>query len=143
MEEIKGYSKDAIVRVSNKESSNLMTKNIIKIIENKEGDINPITDLHESPVYNILFDDATERKLFRHKMIEYLSIAYGKSVQKFKKVIVTTDVSSTTIWVIVTQDYQLEVLPPPKFYARIEEGHSNRDLEINRKFQWNYEKANQ
>ena len=42
MEEIKGYSKDAIVRVSNKESSNLMTKNIIKIIENKEGDINPI-----------------------------------------------------------------------------------------------------
>tara|TARA_R110002020_G_scaffold115035_1_gene264603 strand:- start:4314 stop:4745 length:432 start_codon:yes stop_codon:yes gene_type:complete len=143
MEEIKGYSKDAIVRVSNKESSNLMTKNIIKIIENKEGDINPITDLHESPVYNILFDDATERKLFRHKMIEYLSMAYGKSVQKFKKVIVTTDVSSTTIWVIVTQDYQLEVLPPPKFYARIEEGHSNRDLEINRKFQWNYEKANQ
>ena len=143
MEEIKGYSKDAIVRVSNKENSNLMTKNIIKIIENKEGDINPITDLHESPVYNILFDDATERKLFRHKMIEYLSMAYGKSVQKFKKVIVTTDVSSTTIWVIVTQDYQLEVLPPPKFYARIEEGHSNRDLEINRKFQWNYEKANQ
>ena len=81
--------------------------------------------------------------MFRHKMIEYLSMAYGKSVQKFKKVIVTTDVSSTTIWVIVTQDYQLEVLPPPKFYARIEEGHSNRDLEINRKFQWNYEKANQ
>ena len=101
------------LRVSNKENSNLMTKNIIKIIENKEGDINPITDLHESPVYNILFDDATERKLFRHKMIEYLSMAYGKSVQKFKKVIVTTDVSSTTIWVIVTQDYQLEVLPPP------------------------------
>lgn len=143
MEEVKGYSKDAIVRVNNREGNNLMTKNIIKIIENKEGDINPITNLHESPVYNILFDDSTERKLFRHKMIEYLSIAYGKSVQKFKKVIVVTDVSRTTIWVIVTQDYQLEVLPPPKFYARIEEGHSNRDLEINRKFQWNYEKANQ
>ena len=44
---------------------------------------------------------------------------------------------------VVTQDYQLDVLPPPKFYRKIEDGHSNRDLEINRKFQWNYEKANQ
>lgn len=142
MEEVKGFSKDAIVRV-NKEKDDLMTKRIIKIIEDKEGEINPITNLQESPVYHIMFDDATERKLFRHKMIEYLSMAYGKSVQKFKKVIVVTDVSSTVVWVVVTQDYQLDVLPPPKFYRKIEDGHSNRDLEINRKFQWNYEKANQ
>ncbi len=142
MEESKGFSKDAIVRINN-ERDNVVTKRILKIIENKEGEINPITNLHESPVYHIMFDDATERKLFRHKMIEYLSMAYGKSVQKFKKVIVITDVSSTVVWVVVTQDYQLDVLPPPKFYRKIEDGHSNRDLEINRKFQWNYEKANQ
>ena len=141
MEEVKGFSKDAIV-IINKERD-IVTKRIIKIIEDKEGEINPITNLQESPVYHIMFDDATERKLFRHKMIEYLSMAYGKSVQKFKKVIVVTDVSSTVVWVVVTQDYQLDVLPPPKFYRKIEDGHSNRDLEINRKFQWNYEKANQ
>ena len=114
MEEVKGFSKDAIVRV-NKEKDDLMTKRIIKIIEDKEGEINPITNLQESPVYHIMFDDATERKLFRHKMIEYLSMSFGKTVQKFKKVIVITEVSSTTIWVVVMQDYQLEVLPPPKF----------------------------
>jgi hypothetical protein len=142
MEEVKGFSKDAIVRV-NKEKDDLMTKRIIKIIEDKEGEINPITNLQESPVYHIMFDDATERKLFRHKMIEYLSMSFGKTVQKFKKVIVITEVSSTTIWVVVMQDYQLEVLPPPKFYDKIEAGHKNRDLEVNRKFQWNYEKANQ
>ena len=142
MEEPKGFSKDAIVTI-NKERKHIVTKRIIKIIEDKEGAINPITNIQESPVYHVMFDDASERKLFRHKMIEYLSMAYGKSVQKFKKVIVITDVSSTVIWVVVTQDYELDVLPPPKFYRKIEDGHSNRDLEINRKFQWNYEKANQ
>ena len=107
MEESKGFSKDAIVRINNERD--IVTKRILKIIEDKEGEINPITNLHESPVYHIMFDDATERKLFRHKMIEYLSMAYGKSVQKFKKVIVVTDVSSTVVWVVVTQDYQLDI----------------------------------
>ena len=64
MEESKGFSKDAIVRINN-ERDNVVTKRILKIIEDKEGEINPITNLHESPVYHIMFDDATERKLFR------------------------------------------------------------------------------
>ena len=48
MEEVKGFSKDAIVRI-NKERD-IVTKRIIKIIEDKEGEINPITNLQESPV---------------------------------------------------------------------------------------------
>ena len=77
-----GFSKDAVIVLptSDENKGKNMTKKIVKIIENKDGDVNPTTDLQEKPVYEILFDDSTSRKLFRHKVKEYLSMSYKKAV---------------------------------------------------------------
>ena len=79
-----GFSKDAVIVLptSNENKGKNMTKKIVKIIENKDGDVNPTTDLQEKPVYEILFDDSTSRKLFRHKVKEYLSMSYKKSCRQ-------------------------------------------------------------
>ena len=136
-----GFSKDAVIVLptSNENKGKNMTKKIVKIIENKDGDVNPTTDLQEKPVFEILFDDSTSRKLFRHKVKEYLSMSYKKAVGNFNKVRVDTPTSHTVIWNIVFQDYTIETLPPKIFYRRLEEGHEIRDLEESKPYEWNKE----
>ena len=52
-----GFSKDAVIVLptSDENKGKNMTKKIVKIIENKDGDVNPTTDLQEKPVEFIYF----------------------------------------------------------------------------------------
>ena len=61
-----------------------MTKHILQIEELPEGGENPKTKVHEKPAWGIKFFDGEEKILFKYKMIEYLSMAYRKSVGHFE-----------------------------------------------------------
>tara|TARA_R110000803_G_scaffold24702_2_gene59318 strand:- start:334 stop:741 length:408 start_codon:yes stop_codon:yes gene_type:complete len=108
-----------------------MTQNIIKIWQDNEGDINPGTNLFETPVWRIMFEDSEEkiRVLGKSKMEEYISKSYNKTVHRFKRWKIKTKLTETFIYAIVFTDKTHEVVPAVNMIDIIYRGHSVRNDE--------------
>ncbi|MBI29582.1 MAG: hypothetical protein CMI95_06845 [Pelagibacteraceae bacterium] len=104
-----------------------MSKEIIDISQIQDGGINPITGIHEKPTWNIKFADGDERVLFKHKMIEYLSMGFQKQVETFKKVVIKTKTEETLTWLVIFRDYRSQHLTIKNFFNLLLEGHSHRN----------------
>ena len=114
-----------------------MTKPILQIEELSEGGENPKTKVQEKPAWGIKFFDGEERMMFKYKMIEYLSMAYRKSVGHFeKRTVVTTSGNSVVVWLIVFQDGRSgDLLPSKDFCTKLSDGHMQRNQEDVKQFQ--------
>ena len=101
-----------------------MTKPILQIEELAEGGENPKTKVQEKPAWGIKFFDGEEKMMFKYKMIEYLSMAYRKSVGHFeKRTVVTTSGNSVVVWLIVFQDGRSgDLLPSKDFCTKLSDG---------------------
>ena len=114
-----------------------MTKPILQIEELSEGGENPKTKVHEKPAWGIKFFDGEERILFKYKIIEYLSMAYRKSIGHFeKRTVVTTSGNSVIVWLIVFEDGRSgDLLPSKDFCTKLADGHMQRNQEDVKEFQ--------
>ena len=114
-----------------------MTKPILQIEELSEGGENPKTKVHEKPAWGIKFFDGEERILFKYKIIEYLSMAYRKSIGHFeKRTVVTTSGNSVIVWLIVFEDGRSgDLLPSKDFCTKLADGHMQRNQEDAKQFQ--------
>ena len=114
-----------------------MTKHILQIEELAEGGENPKTKVQEKPAWGIKFFDGEEKMMFKYKMIEYLSMAYRKSVGHFeKRTVVTTSGNSVVVWLIVFQDGRSgDLLPSKDFCTKLSDGHMQRNQEDVKQFQ--------
>ena len=113
-----------------------MTKPILQIEELAEGGENPKTKVQEKPAWGIKFFDGEERMMFKYKMIEYLSMAYRKSVGHFEKRTVVTASGNTVVWFIIFQDGESgDLLGKNEFCTKLSDGHMQRNQEDVKQFQ--------
>tara|TARA_R100001126_G_scaffold98209_2_gene72249 strand:+ start:134 stop:610 length:477 start_codon:yes stop_codon:yes gene_type:complete len=107
-----------------------MTKKIITITQNNDGDTNPKTKLFEQPVWVLELEDGEQRVLGKEKMEEYLSKGYEKTVHAFKRWVMTSGSGAEiSAYCVVFTDKSHDLVPTVKIKEQIFNGHKRKDLE--------------